>query len=241
MIGLNLLPDVKKEFVKAQRTRNQVISFSLLSMMIAGGFVVFLGLFVYVGQGKAIDIVKSDIAKNEKTLEGKTEINKYLTIQNQLSQLQTLHDSSHVGEYSRLFDYLVKLNPAAPNSVGLGSVNLTQATSTITLQGATTSAKVQSLDVFKNTLENAMLTYTYNGETLEKTLFSSVTLKSASLSQTSTSNVVSFEFELKYSPEAFWPGVTNVELVVPKQTISDAQTNAPSELFNGATTTEKKN
>lgn len=237
MIGLNLLPDVKKEFLKAQRTRNMVISFSILAMFIAGGFTVFLAVFVYVGQGKAIDMVKQDIAKNQTTLENKPEINKYLTIQSQLSALQSLHDKDHQVIYSRIFDYLVKLSPAAPYGVALGSVKVAKDTTTIDVQGSTNSQQMQGLDVFKNTLEKAKLSYTADGKTTEVALFSSVVLKSASLSQDGGAKGVSFEFELTYTPEAFWPNVTNIELIVPKQTVSDSQNNAPSELFNGSTTT----
>lgn len=235
MIGLNLLPDVKKEFIKAQRTRNMVISFSILSMLIVGGLTVFLALFVYVAQNQAIGMVKDDINKNQKTLEGKPEINKYLTIQNQLAQLQTLHDKDHKEIYSRIFDYLVKLNPAAPYSVGLGSVKVMKDTNIIDIEGSTTTPQMQSLDVFKNTLEKATLTYTVDGEKKEVPLFSEVVLKSASLSQSGNNRGVSFEFELTYSSEAFWPNVKDVVLSVPKQAISDAQNNAPSELFNGST------
>jgi len=84
MIGINLLPDVKKEFLKAQRTRNTVISLSILIMFVAGGLTVFLALFVYVGQTTAINVVKGDIDTKQKTLGEKPEITKYLTIQNQL-------------------------------------------------------------------------------------------------------------------------------------------------------------
>ncbi len=237
MIGLNLLPDVKKEFLKAQRTRNMVISFSILAMLIAGGLSAFLAVYVYIGQGKAIDLVKQDIAKNQTTLQNKPEINKYLTIQSQLSALQSLHDKDHQVIYSRIFDYLVKLSPAAPYGVALGSVKISNDTATIDMQGSTNSQQLQSLDVFKNTLEKAKLSYTVDGKTTEVSLFSSVVLKSAALTQDSGAKGVSFEFELVYTPEAFWPGVTNIELIVPKQTVSDAQNNAPSEIFNGSTTT----
>lgn len=237
MIGLNLLPDVKKEFLKAQRTRNMVISFSILAMFIVGGLTVFLAVFTYIGQGKAVDMVKQDIAKNQSTLESKPEINKYLTIQSQLSALQTLHDKDHQVIYSRIFDYLTKLTPAAPYSIGLGSVKMAQEANAIDIQGSTNSQQMQGLDVFKNTLEKAKLSYTVDGKTTQVAFFSSVVLKSAALSQDGGTKGISFEFELTYTPEAFWPNVTNIELIVPKQTISDAQNNAPGELFNGSTTT----
>lgn len=230
MIGINLLPDVKKEFLKAQRTRNTVISLSILSMFIAGGLTVFLALFVYVGQGTAIKFVNDDIDKKQATLESKTEIAKYLTIQNQLAALRTLHGKDYKILYSRLFDYLPQLNPAAPNNIHLSSVRVTSDGTLVAVQG--TTQDFHALDTFKNTLIEAKITYADGEETKEVPLFSEVTLKNAALAQIESGSAVSFEFELVYSGDIFSPELTNFQLVVPKLTISDAQNNAPSELFS---------
>lgn len=229
MIGINLLPDVKKEFLKAQRTRNTVISLSILSMFIAGGLTVFLALFVYVGQGAAIKLVNDDIDKKQATLEGKTEITKYLTIQNQLSSLRVLHSKDYKVLYSRLLDYLPQLNPSSPNNVQLGTVRVLNDGALINLQG--TTQDFHALDTFKNTLEQAKLSYADGDETKEIAIFSDITLKTASLAQSDSGSNVSFEFDLTYTPDIFSPDITNYQLVVPKLTISDAQNNAPNELF----------
>lgn len=230
MIGLNLLPDVKKEFLKAQRMRNTVISLSIVAMFIAGGITAALALFVYVGQSTAITLAKNDIKKKQATLEGKPEITKYLTIQRQLAALKVLHGSQYKVIYSRLFDFLPQLNPSAPNSVQLSTVKVVSEGTMIEVTG--TTQDFHALDTFKNTLEQAKLTYKSGDETKNVSLFSKVTLKSAGLSQQSSSkSAVSFEFELVYSKEAFDPEVTDFQLVVPKLVISDAQNNAPSELF----------
>lgn len=229
MIGLNLLPDVKKEFIQAQRMRNTVISMAILSMLIAGGVTVFLALFVYVGQNTAINVVKSDIDKKQATFAAKPEVTKYLTIQNQLSTLKVLHNKDYKILYSRLLGYLPQLNPSSPNNVQLGLVKTDAEEALITIQG--TTQDFHALDTFKNTLEQAKLSYQTGDETEEINLFSTVTLKSASLSQTASQSKVSFEFDLIYAPDIFSPEFTNYQVTVPKLTISDAQTNAPSELF----------
>lgn len=231
MIGLNLLPDVKKEFLKAQRTRNTVIGISILSIFIAGGLTVFLALFVYVGQSTAITAVKGDIAKKQKTLEGKTEITKYLTIQNQLKSLKVLHSKDYKVLYSRLLDYLPQLNPSAPNNVQLGSVKVMTEGASIGIQG--TTQDFHAIDTFKSTLENARFSYKSGNDTVEVALFSEVILSSAALSRDNNNRSnVAFEFELTYSSEIFSPEVKEFQLIVPKLTISDAQNNAPSELFS---------
>lgn len=230
MIGLNLLPDVKKEFLKAQRTRNTVISLSILAMLIAGGVTAALVLFVYVGQNAAIGLTKSSIVNKQATLASKPEIGKYLTIQNQLDALKVLHGKDTEIVYSRLFDYLLQLNPAAPNNVQLGDVKIAKDGTTVAMQGTTKS--FESLEIFKNTLENASVTYKVGGTSNTTKLFTDVKLKSASLSQDSSRRGVAFEFSLVYEPNAFSPEVTNIQLSVPKLTISDAQNNAPSQIFS---------
>ncbi len=232
MIGLNLLPDVKKEFLKAQRMRNTVISISILTMFVAGGVTVFLALFVYIGQNTAIGAVRKSVSDKQTTFESKPEVTKYLTIQNQLTALRVLHGADNKILYSRMFDYLLQLNPAAPNSVQLGSVRVQSEDTSVSIQGKTQD--FHALDTFKNTLEKAKLTYKSDDETKEVALFSAVILKSGSLSQDSTSTSVSFEFSLTYNKEIFSPEVTDYQLSVPKLTISDAQTNAPNELFGSS-------
>lgn len=226
MIGLNLLPDVKKEFISAQRTRNFVISLSILGMIIAAGLTVFLALFVYVGQETAINLEKDAISKNQAELSAKPEIEKYLTIQNQLSSLGALHDKDHKSIYSRLFSYLIKLNPAAPNSVSLGSIKVSSEEKAISLQGST--ADYRGLNVFENTLKKANFTYRIGEEKYETPLFTTVDLTSASLSNINESTIVSFEIQLTYTPEACQPNLENPELVIPQITISDSLDNAPS-------------
>lgn len=230
MIGLNLLPDVKKEFLKAQRTRNVVIGSSAIAILAVLGITAFLALFVYVGQNAALGLQNKGITEKHQDLSKKPEIEKYLTIQKQLDALKQLHDKDHKVIYSRLFGYLQILNPAAPYSVSLGTLKITQVDKTLSLQGSADNFK--SLDVFKNTLEKAKLTYKLKDNTEVTALFSTVTIKSAALTDSSGKTIVNFEFILEYAVEAFRPDVTDTQLSVEKQTVSDAQNNAPTAIFN---------
>ena len=47
-IELNLLPDVKKEYLKSKKQRNLVVSISVLVSMISGGVIVVLILILGV-------------------------------------------------------------------------------------------------------------------------------------------------------------------------------------------------
>ena len=171
MISLNLLPDVKKNLLKVRRERNLVITVSLFAMVIAGGALLLMGTFLGgLSIAKALDEGRVEkFEKQIKQAQEDKELNQYLTIQNQLSQLDSLKDSQMV--YSRLMGYLTALNPAQPNNVSIRTATLTgpgaDASTTsdtaaaggvsMTIEG--TTASFASLDVYKNTLQKAQITY----------------------------------------------------------------------------------
>lgn len=239
MIGLNLLPDVKKEYLKAQSTRNTAVSIAILSMLAAGGVVVMLAISVYAGQGLTSKLYTDSIKDKESELHKKPEIDKYLTIQNQLQALETLHDEKFIT--SRIFDYLQKLNPIAPNSITVSSVQVSKSDKSILLEGSVGDFK--GLDVFKNTLEKAKLKYQTVGsddtpESQEVSLFKEVVLESAGLGRADSNQaaMVSFKFVIAYDDVIFAPESRGVEVIVPRQLISDSDQNAPKELFKSQET-----
>lgn len=224
MIGLNLLPDVKKEFLTAQRSRNMVISVSIITMVAALVLTGLLAAFVYGGQALSVQNLSDQIEDNQAVLQQKPDIDQYLTVQNQLGSLESLHAQKSI--YSRVFDYLQKLNPTAPDNMTVTAISLDKATNIISMQG--TTADFRSLDVVKSTLENAQLTYRANETDNETSLFTTVTLVTASLSQDSQTqgSFVSFDFQLEFVPEAFMPSSTNLNIVVPKLTSSGSGTSS---------------
>lgn len=229
MIELNLLPDVKKEFIKAERTRNTVISISIIVTIVAGAITALLVSYVYAAQPLIISTQTSEIQKKEDALKAIPEIDKYLTVQNQLKNIQSLHDGLYV--YSRAFTYLQDLNPAAPNSVALSSVLFNKAENTLEIEGVANN--FQSLNVFQNTLRNAKLTYKVEGEESVSTinLFNTVSLTQAALTSVNNVSLASFKFQLVYPAEAFLNTSKDVKVVIDKVVTSDADQNAPKEVF----------
>ena len=59
MIQINLIPDVKQEFIHAQKMRNAVITFAILICGVAMALLAVLGI-VYGGQA-----VRESLARNE--------------------------------------------------------------------------------------------------------------------------------------------------------------------------------
>jgi len=242
MLQLNLLPDVKKEFLHAERTRNLVVSVAILVSFIAGGIIIVLAL-VMGGQMVQKNILTSDIDKSKATIQQEQtskQLNEYLTTQNQLSQIDNLKSSQPT--FSRLFDYLKQLNPADPNGVQLSNVTIagagaatgSTAANTIELQG--TTATFASLDVYKTTLTSTTISYSVGakGKVQTTPLFTTVTVNQAGISQNNNNaSQVSFTIDVVYDPVAFANTSQNITLTVPQQTTSDASRNAPKDVFNG--------
>ena len=175
MISLNLLPDVKKDLLRVRRERNLVVSISVVVVGASIGVLLLLSgtLGVLIG---AKALMENSIKNDEQTIkqaQKKKQLDKYITVQNQLKQIGKLKSDQQV--YSRLMDYLTQLNPAAPNNVQISSATIeapagssgsTSSSSsssasadgiTMTIEGKTTN--FSALDVYKNTLSKAQLSY----------------------------------------------------------------------------------
>ncbi len=96
MIQFNLLPDVKLEYIKARRTNRLVIGTSLI--VSSAALVIFILLFMTVNvfQKKNITDLTADIKHGSAQLQSIPELNKVLTIQNQLSVLPGIHDQKAI-------------------------------------------------------------------------------------------------------------------------------------------------
>ena len=159
MISINLLPDVKKELLRIRRERNLVVSISILAV---GGSIAALVILggILGGLNIAKVVMESGINKNKATINSAIEdkqLNEYLTIQNQLAQIDGLKDQQLV--YSRIMDYLVELNPASPNNVSLSTVDLEMSDAAVsaTIEGVVDN--FEALNVYQNTLLSAELVY----------------------------------------------------------------------------------
>lgn len=228
MIELNLLPDVKKEFIRAQRTRNQVVAMSLIAIVASVGLIIIFAFSVYGGQKLVMNNLTNDIKDKSAELQSVEDLDKYLTVQNQLGQIEGLHDNKEL--YSRLMDYLVVLNPVAPNSVQLDTLEIISQESTIVLKGLAPSS--QAFNVFKDTLVNAQLVYTSGDENVESDLFSDVVVESGSLGRVSDQTMFTFIVRVTYDENAFLTSTTNASVRVPNMETTQSFRQAP--LFNSA-------
>ncbi|MBI3494567.1 hypothetical protein HY004_01095 [Candidatus Saccharibacteria bacterium] len=229
MIELNLLPDIKQEFVHAKRQKRLVIVFMILISLGSIAVVVLLGLYAYAAQPVRQNFADGDIKKLSKELEDKKNLVRDLTIQNQITTINELHAGKAV--YGRLFDYLKTLNPEQPNNVSISKVTAT----TVDGKGAIlleASAKdYQAVAVFKDTLQNAMVQYKdpETGETVKARLFiEPPVISDTGIGQDSKGNqVASFKAALIYEPNAFAWTVHNPKVTVPNKKTNQSASNVP--------------
>lgn len=211
MIQFNLLPDVKIQYIKARRTKHLMM---LSSIVVIGAslFVFTLMIFtVNVVQKKSLSDLNKDIKKFSAEIKSTENLDKILTVQNQLGALTNLHEQKPVS--SRVYGYLAQVTPV---SAKLTSMNLDLEQNTIILTG--TAPSFEALYAYTATLKATK--YTVAGSDAEsKAAFSSVVWSSFSRDKTGANFTISANFD----PEIF-KSENDVTLKVPSQTTVDPAT-----------------
>lgn len=216
MIQFNLLPDVKLQYIKTERTKRAVIGISLIASAVALVIFIFLILTVDVFQKKNINDLRTDIATSSKELKQKPDLSKMLTVQSQLNSLTALHDQKPA--ISRLFGFM---NQLTPKDVTITQLNLDTATSTMTVTGNATS--LDSVNAFVDSIKYTTYRTDHQSGTA-KNAFSDVVLSSFDRNDKNAS----FTIDLSFDPLIF-SNANDVTLTVNKT----ASAQAASVIFKG--------
>ena len=256
MVQLNLLPDVKMQYIQARRRKRLILGSSII---ISGFFLIlFIMLFIYVrvAQPKHMTDLSNDIAAKTSELQSKEDINKILTVQNQLNSLSGLHDQKNIS--SRLFDYLEQLTPS---DAAISAVNIDFQEHKATIEG--NAKEIRVVNKFVDTLK--FTSFTVNEEGIEAgnlscelgsvensevdgeeanglcQAFSQVVLSEFSLNDESNQLVssqsgVSYKIEFNFDGRIFAnikppTGQKAVELRVPNIVSTRSATEKPGDLF----------
>lgn len=218
MIQFNLLPDVKLAYIKARRSKRLIAT---VGLAVSGSCVVLvLILFstVQFAQKKHISDLTKDIRSNISSIQNIEDLDKILTIQNQLTSLPDLHKNKPL--LSRLFGYISQTTPA---NVTLTKFDLDLATSIITVTG--TADSIATINTYADTLKFA----TYDNSTDKgKGPFSNVI---TTLSR--TDQQASFSIVTTFDPLIF-SSTESVALVVPNIITTRSETEKPKSLFENA-------
>jgi Tfp pilus assembly protein PilN len=231
MIQLNLLPDVKLEYLKAQRMRRMATVISFIVTATAVAILVIL-LSVEGFQKHTLSNLNKDVANKTSTLQGEPQINSVLTVQNQLQSINGLHASEPAA--NRLFDYL---NELTPTTVTISGLNVDFNAHTISITGDTNS--LASVNQYIDTLK--FTSYTTGHNTKNAAPFNTIVLSAFALDtaqQNGTTNTpASYTITANFDPTIF--DVTkNVTLVIPSTVTTRSDREHPGELFvNGLSST----
>lgn len=206
MIQFNLLPNVKQEYVKAKRTQRMVLLISV-GVGAASLFLLMLMLVtVDVVQKKSLHDLNTDISKYSNQLKSVADLDKILTVQNQLTTLTGLHDAKPV--VSRLFGDIAQMTP---NQVSISNLSVDYAANTATITGATPSLDV--VNAYIDTLKTTKYRADASTDATQKLAFSKVVLSTFGRDTKGATYTITFSFD-----PAIFSNTGPVTLVVPSGT-----------------------
>ena len=222
MIQLNLLPDVKQEYLKAERTKRLVVVSAVSVTAAALGILILLAAVVFVFQKKYMNDLTKDITTYSNDLKNTTDLDKILTVQNQLNAVNTLHEKKQ--DTARLMPFIRQITPV---QASVSNATIDFDTTTITLTGAADS--LVTVNKFVDTLK--FTNYKLDGG--ETKAFSDVVLSSFGRADKGAS----YTLTLSFDPTIF-DNTKQVELVVPARITTRSETEKPTALFEAVTGTE---
>lgn len=233
MISLNLLPDVKKNLISIRRQRNMIMSIGIVTIIVCLVVLAILGAcfgaLVAIGASTKANIDQK--AAQIKQAQSSKQLDRYLTVQNQIKQLDSLKQQQPI--YSRIFDYINALKTPAPSDVKISKIDLSNESGSapeVVLSG--TASEFRSLEVYRKIMEGSKLKFADTGggdAGNEKQLFSQVNDPIYSSSYSTDGWQVSFTIKATFSPEAFSSQVANVTVEVPTGVLANDSDRAPDD------------
>ncbi len=244
MIQFNLLPDVKIEFLKARRRMRMVVAISIVSS--ATSVLLFAALFSYVriGQLGHIKHMDNDINNGVETLrKDAPDLDKILTVQNQLNSLPKLHDDKAIS--SRLFDYMFQLTPSKAT---ISDIELNLDDNTLLIKG--NSDSFGTVNKYVDTLKFSEYQLS-KSEKPDGTAFSNVVLQKFEVvaknsgAATAAGGTVEYEILASFDPVIFSnikdiaEGKPAITLVIPNIISARSISDSPGSLFAAPASTKQ--
>lgn len=225
MIQLNLLPDVKLEYMKVNRTKRLIMTVSFLASLVA--VALFVGLFVVVNvlQKQHIGNLDTDIQNYHSQLLEVEDLAKVITVQNQLINLPALHEQKPAA--NRTLDFLIQLAPA---NASVADLNIDFASGIITASGSADS--LVTVNKFADTLK--FTNFTTNDSPEAQAAFSEVVLSSFGVDDQGAN----YQIDFKFNADIF-NNNKEVKLSVPNIISTRSQTQKPDDLFQESTNNQE--
>lgn len=220
MIQFNLLPAVKVEYLKTKKLKRKILLYSGVSIIVSALISIVLYSVVFITQPRRLDSLDKSIKTLSGDIKAEKDINKILTIQNQLSAVDTLHNSKPA--VMRLFTYITQITPSP---VSVQSFNVSFNTSKIEVSGQAPS--IEEMNKFIDTLKFTTINFGEEGSDNTKKAFSQVVLSSYAINEKGAG----FKVVFNYEPDIFLSDKEKLKLEVPKITSTRSATERPSDLF----------
>ena len=240
MIEINLLPNVKRELLKTRAMRNRVISISFLVGGASIAAVVVLALIL--GSQIAAEAVQNGVIKdrNDKLM-AVEDLNKVVTIQNQLTKINEQHSRKKIN--SRIFDVVTAVNPVAPNNVSFSDIKVNPESKTITLEGSAVNG-YSALETLKKTILNTKVQTTDGDKSSEVSLTKEIKDGDTRFGENSEGKkVLQFSFSFEYAEELLAPannGTVSVLTPTGKVDVTDSRQGIPDSLFKSNSKKQEK-
>lgn len=233
MIEINLLPDVKQEFLRAQKMRNTVVSIAIMTGIAAVGLVVVLG-FVLGGQKVADALVENTIKDQYNKLSSEKDLSNIVTIQNQLAKITELNDSKNIS--SRVFDMLSVINPPSPDNVMMSNIIVDPVEKIVSIEGSAENG-YPAAEAFKKTLLNTKLVYRTESDpdTKELPLTDKVDIGETSYGEdASGAKVLRFTISFAYAEDLLSNTIAEMNISSPtsKVDVTDSKLRVPDSIFS---------
>jgi hypothetical protein len=220
MIQFNLLPDVKLEYVKARKLRRTVTTISVL--VAAGSLTVLVLLFMAnIFLSVHLNNLNNDIEEKSQELKAVPDLDKILTIQNQLNNLTSMHEQKVMA--SRLHEYISRITPAEATFSEL-QVDFVENTIKITGKADQVLTINKFVDILKFTTYEIKVE---DGEEERKgNAFSNVVLSSFGRDDEDAS----YEIDISFDPVIF-DNTMEVAIIVPNIITTRSVIERPQALF----------
>ena len=240
MIEINLLPSVKRELLKTRAMRNRVIS---ISFLVGGASIVAVVVLALVlGSQIAGEAVQNGVIKdrNDKLM-AVEDLNKVVTIQNQLTKINEQHSRKKIN--SRIFDVVTAVNPVVPNNVSFSDIKVNPESKTITLEGSAVNS-YSALETLKKTILNTKVQTTDGDKSSEVSLTKEIKDGDTSFGENSEGKkVLQFSFSFEYAEELLAPannGTVSVLTPTGKVDVTDSRQGIPDSLFKSNSKKQEK-
>lgn len=251
MIQINLIPDVKLELVKSHRYRAIVMSASIIVMLASVGVLVVLSGYVFGVQTALIHSATSNIEQADEEFRSIEDIEKTVTVSNQLGYIQSSHESKAIS--SRIFALLVEASAeGTENSVAINSFDIDTTQNIISISAQTQQRGFDAAEVFRKNIEGMRMYYmvpeadelatefsdsplTRHDDEQSAVIASDVILSNMVLARDGDDarERVSFRIDFVYDPLLFDQTIDMLRIRgLDRGNVTDSYTRLPQSLFN---------